>query len=87
MSQNDAINIMKHSNLNEKSWSLQFFSLYIKISETTYYTRNRAIMLNRAKYYYRNDKERLRNNARHKHQNLREEEKINRKGMDVEQVP
>ena len=44
-------------------------------------------MLNRAKYYYRNDKERLRNNARHKHQNLREEEKINRKGMDVEQVP
>ena len=44
-------------------------------------------MLNRAKYYYRNDKERLRNNARHKHQNLPEEEKINRKGIEVEQVP
>ena len=37
-------------------------------------------MLNRAKYYYRNDKERLRNNARDKHQNLPEEEKNKWKG-------
>ena len=29
------------------------------MSETTYYQRNRDVILNRAKYYYNNDKERL----------------------------
>ena len=56
MSKNDAINIMKNSNLNEKSGSLQFFT-YLIISETTYYQRNRDAILNRAKEYYKNDKE------------------------------
>ena len=37
-----------------------FFFLYIKVSETTYYQRNRDIMLNRAKDYYENNKELLR---------------------------
>ena len=36
-----------------------FFLLYIKISESTdltYYQRNREVIINRAKYYYENDK-------------------------------
>ena len=43
------------------------------MSETTYCQRNRDVILNRAKDYYKNDKERLRDNARHKHRNLSEE--------------
>ena len=34
------------------------------MDNTTYYQRNREIMLNRAKYCYENDKERLREQAR-----------------------
>ena len=46
-----------------------------KMSETTYYQRNRDIILNRAKDCYKDDKERLRDNARDKYRNLSEEEK------------
>ena len=63
MSKNDAINIMKSSNLNEKGRSLYFFIIYI------------YVILNRAKDYYKNDKERLRDNAKDKYRNLSEEEK------------
>ena len=45
----------------------------------TYYQRNRDVILNRAKYYYENDKERLRKQARDKYRNLSKEEK-NKKG-------
>ena len=45
------------------------------MSETTYYQRNRDVILNRAKDYYKNDKEGLRDSARHKYRNLSEEEK------------
>ena len=45
------------------------------MDNTTYYQRNREIMLNRAKYYYENDKERLREHARNKYRNLSEEDK------------
>ena len=41
----------------------------------TYYQRNRDVILNRAKYYYENDKKRLREQARDKYRNLSEEEK------------
>ena len=34
------------------------------MSEKTYYQRNRDVILNRAKDYYENDKERLREEAR-----------------------
>ena len=34
--------------------------------KTTYYQRNRDMILNRAKDYYKNDKERLRDNTRNK---------------------
>ena len=41
----------------------------------TYYKKNRDVILNRAKYYYENDKERSRTQARNKYRNLSEEEK------------
>ena len=43
--------------------------------DLTYYQRNRDLILNRAKDYYENDKERLREYARDKHRNLSEEKK------------
>ena len=52
-----------------------FFKFYIKMSEATYYQRNRDAILNRTKDYYKNDKERLRDNVRGKYRNLSEEEK------------
>ena len=39
----------------------------------TYYQRNRDVILNRAKDYYENDKERLKEQARDKCRNLSEE--------------
>ena len=44
-------------------------------ADLPYYQRNQSIILNRAKYYYENDKERLRKHARDKYRNLSEEEK------------
>ena len=49
--------------------------IYIKLNNTTYYQRNREMILNRAKNYYENDKERLREQARDKYRNLSEEYK------------
>ena len=42
----------------------------------SYYQKNRDVILSRAKYYYENDKERLREQARDKNRNLSEERKI-----------
>ena len=61
----------------------KIFLLYIKMSECnsvesadlTYYQKNRVMILNRAKDYYKNDKERLWEQARDKYRNLSEEEK------------
>ena len=58
------------------------FLLYIKISENTdltYYQKSRDVILNRAKDYYENNKERLRRQARDKCRNLSEEEKNKKK--------
>ena len=41
----------------------------------TYYQRNRDGVLSKAKEYYKNDNERLREQARNKYRNLSEEEK------------
>ena len=41
----------------------------------TYYKKNRDVILNRAKDYHENDKERLREQPRDKNRNLSEEEK------------
>ena len=43
--------------------------------EETYYQRNRDLILNRAKDYYGNDKERLRKREKDKYINLCQEEK------------
>ena len=43
--------------------------------ESTYYQRNRDVILNRAQDYYENDKERLIQQARDKNRNLSEEDK------------
>ena len=43
--------------------------------ETTYYQRNREMILNRAKDYYENNKELLTERARNKYRELSEEEK------------
>ena len=55
--------------------------LYIKMSECAdliFYQRNWDVILNRAKDYYQNDKERLRLQARDKYRNSSEEEKSKR---------
>ena len=49
------------------------------MSETTYYQRNRIVILNRAKVYYENNKELLRGRAKNKYRELSEEEKSIRK--------
>ena len=45
------------------------------MSETTYCQRNKDVIIKRAKDYHKNDKERLREQARYKYRNLSEEEK------------
>ena len=48
----------------------------------TYYQKNQDVILNRAKYYYENDKKRLREQARDKYRNLSEEEKNKKENME-----
>ena len=55
MSKDDAINIMKNSNLDKKVDCYNFFSLYMKMSETTDYKRNRETILNRANDNYKDN--------------------------------
>ena len=52
---------MNNCNLVDKKGVLYFFFLiYKKMSDLTYYQRNRDVIPNRAKDYYEHDKERLR---------------------------
>ena len=61
MSRNDAIVLKTNSNLKDKNGILYNFFHHIQnICETTYYQRNREVVLNRAKDYYENNKELLR---------------------------
>ena len=46
------------------------------MTKTTYYHRNRKVILIRAKDYYENNKELLRERAKNKYRELSEEEKI-----------
>ena len=50
-------------------------------TDLTCYQRNRDVMLNKAKEYYTNNKERLREQARDKYRNLSEEKKIKKGNM------
>ena len=52
------------------------------MSETSFYQRNRDVILNRAKGYYKNDKERLRDNGRDKYRNYLKKKKIKRENME-----
>ena len=45
------------------------------MNDTTYYERNRDVILNRAKDYYENNKALLREKAKNKYRELSEEEK------------
>ena len=45
------------------------------MSETTYCEKDRDVILNRAKYYYENNKELLRARAKNEYRKLSEEEK------------
>ena len=49
------------------------------MSNTSYYKRNRDVILNRANYYYENNKERLREHAKDKYRNLSTEDKNKKK--------
>ena len=67
---------------------IKYFLLYIKMSENTiltYYQKNRDVILNRAKYYQENDKERLREQVRDKHRNLSKEEKNKKRKKSISQ--
>ena len=55
-------------------------------ADLTYYQRNRDVILNRAKGYYENDKERLRERAGDKYRNLYGEEKTKRENMEKKQI-
>ena len=58
--------------------NLQIFLSCIKMSEIadlTYYQRNKDVILNKAKDFYKNNKERLREQARHGYRNVSEDEK------------
>ena len=46
------------------------------MSATTYYQRNREVILNRGNEYYKNNKEVLKEKAKNKYTELSEEEKI-----------
>ena len=52
--------VMINCNLIDKKIFYKFFFQYIKMNNTTYYEKNREIVLNKAKDHYENDKERLR---------------------------
>ena len=69
MSKRETRKLMTNSNLIDKKDILKFFFHYIKMDNTTYYQRNRKIMLNRAKDYHENDKERLKEQARNMYRN------------------
>ena len=49
-----------------------------EITDLTYYLKNRNVILNKAKDYYKNNKVRLKEQARGKYRSLSEEEKIKR---------
>ena len=51
-------------------------------ADLTYYQRNRDVIINRAKDYYENDKERLREEARDKCRTYLKKKKIKRENIE-----
>ena len=52
-----------------------------KNTDLIYYQKNWDVVLSKAKDYYKNDKDRLRKQARDKYKHLSEEEKIKKENM------
>ena len=52
------------------------------MTDTTYYQRNRDVILNRAKDYYENDKERLKNQAADNTEIYLKNKKLKRENME-----
>ena len=52
------------------------------MSDLIYYQKNRDVIINRAKYYYEDNKERLKKHSRDKCRNSSEEEKIKKENME-----
>ena len=50
-------------------------------TDLTYYQRKQDVMLNKGKDYYKNNKERLREQARDKYRKISEEEKNKKENM------
>ena len=84
INKDDAINMMNNSSLILWFCFINFFmTLFYKISFFVIYKKwvtwliikETEVILNRAKDYYKNDKERLRQQARDKYKNLSEEDK------------
>ena len=55
-------------------------------TDLTYNQRNRKVVLNRAKDYYENNKDRLREQAKNKYRNLSEEDKNKKKRIWKKQI-
>ena len=78
MTKSDAISRMNNSNLVHRKVFYNFFIIYKKWVRKLI-IKDRDVILNRAKDYFKNDKERSREQARGNYRNLSEEEK-NKKG-------
>ena len=85
MSKDDAISIMNSSNLIDKKGVLYFFIIY-KNEWNKLLSKKQRVTINRAKDYYENDKERLRQQARYKYRNLSEEEKKQKETIWKKQI-
>ena len=57
------------------------------MSGTTYYQKNREVILNRAKDFYKNSKELLRERAKNKCRELSEEERNIKREYGKKQIP
>ena len=89
MSKDDAISIMNNPSLIDKKGVLYTFLLYIKNEWNNLLSKkkkNRKVILNRAKDYYENDKERLGEQARYKYRNLSENEKTKRENTEETEI-
>ena len=52
------------------------------MNNTTYYKKNREIILNRAKDYHENDKERLKEQAKNKYKTYQKKKKLKKANME-----
>ena len=57
------------------------------MNNTTYCQRSKDVVLNKGKDYYKNNKEKLREQARDKYRNLSGEEKIIKREYGKKQIP